>query len=359
MQKLSKSPIIYFIVYFFLCPFISPISWFAPEAFADGSELYNSRSGETTIIDGKSAKIEMIGEAPYDKARKTFIISGGNNIIGLQQKDQYLTNNMSITVVTNEIPEAIKKLLVTGLDGTTSYSITAAQYMYTPKNLHATEYQKDDRPYAGWLFVRLQSSDRKENHLVISGFDVGVMGPASGADKLQILVHKLTGSTPPQGWANQISNQLGVNVFHIRAMNWRKEGKYIDNDLTAYGGLTLGNVNTHAQTGFIYRVGYNIPNDMAAMYISPGEMAGSLRRSNFSFYIFTGAETRLIAYDAFLDRGTVQKEIFGLALKGGLAVRYKEVEVGYMSTYTRKQFKTQPEAYTGFSGYFVRLNHAF
>ncbi len=296
----------------------------------------------------------------YSKHEPFVMVNLGNDIIGIQgtQSDRYLSNNINVAVVTENVPEFLKKLM--SQSPQTSYMLVASQYLYTPENLDSKEIVKNDRPYAGWLFTRIQSTDRKQNYLIISGIEVGVVGPASGASQIQKLVHQLTGSSEPSGWKNQLNNELGVNVYHMRALSFRRDSKYIDHELVAHAGASIGNVNTHMQTGLLYRIGYNIPDDMGAAFITADEMAQTGTGDNsligpaptsdrMTVYFFMGADTRLVARDIFLDGNTfssshsVEKENSIWGLKYGIVIGRKNFEVGFANVITSDRFNGQRE----------------
>ncbi len=291
--------------------------------------------------------MEVSGHEPYKSDRPTILITLGNDILGLQHQDENLTSNLKVAVVMEDAPQFIKDLLKPGPDGKTTYSITAAQYIYTPDKIDVATVVPNDRPYAGYLFVRLQSNNRKDNILVITGIELGIIGPASGAEALQEWFHDQTGSRPPEGWGHQLNDELGVNVFHMRAMNKKINGKYAEQELIGNAGWTLGNVNTSVQTGVMYRIGHNIPDDMGAMFYSPGEIADHPRRNKISFYAFAAAQLQLVARDIFLDGNTfsdshsVDKNNFVNGVKVGFVVGYKGFSFGYVNTNLSERFKGQ------------------
>ncbi len=83
----------------------------------------------------------------------------------------------------------------------------------------------DDRPYAGWLFFNTgiahlyedQGNKERINGLLLS---IGIVGPCSFAEQTQKAVHRAIGSEIPQGWDNQLNNELGINVSYLR--KWRQ-----------------------------------------------------------------------------------------------------------------------------------------
>src|SRR5262249_44883781 len=136
----------------------------------------------------------------------------------------------------------------------------------------------------------------------------GVVGPASGARELQKFFHRATSSRDPQGWDHQLRNELGVNVNYQHT--WRAanlaSGNGLAVDFSPQLGGALGNVETYANAGFKLRFGRHLPNDYGPPRIDPG-LPGSgyfVPSSDFRWYLFAGAEGRLVARNIFLDGNT-------------------------------------------------------
>ena len=70
---------------------------------------------------------------------------------------------------------------------------------------------------------------------------LGVVGPASLAEKTQTAIHKFMGSPVAQGWDHQLENELTLMVSYERQWNSRirtaDEGWRID--VTPHWGCTL------------------------------------------------------------------------------------------------------------------------
>jgi hypothetical protein len=73
-------------------------------------------------------------------------------------------------------------------------------------------------------------------------FTLGLVGPASMADKTQKYVHELVGSGVPMGWGTQLGNELGVVATYQHS--WRAAATTpllgFEMDLTPYVGGALG-----------------------------------------------------------------------------------------------------------------------
>ena len=85
---------------------------------------------------------------------------------------------------------------------------------YTPGNFRNNSNPTSfDRPFAGWHYLGYGRRINSENQSIYIGGNIGVLGPASGAGRLQNWFHKRIGDEYVSGWSNQVNNQLGVNLL--------------------------------------------------------------------------------------------------------------------------------------------------
>ena len=187
-------------------------------------------------------------------------------------------------------------------------SLSVAQRMFTPSNLETTEPILDDIPYSGHLVLGLSASAQDAERLDAWGFQIGILGPAALAEESQELVHALTGSTEPQGWDNQLHNELLINLAYEHRWRWlsAKRGLWgMDSYLNT--GAMLGNLITQAHAGLTVRFGRNIPDDFAMAAPFMGEQAIGSRSfsphfdQSFSTYVFMSVDWAAIAHAAFWD----------------------------------------------------------
>ena len=106
-----------------------------------------------------------------------------------------------------------------GMPQATLASFTVGQVMVTPKDLELSPPDPHDAPYLGGLLVRSANVYVHDDIADMFALSVGVVGPGSGAAETQRFVHRLTGSTAPQGWHSQVPNKLLLGVEGYRA--WR------------------------------------------------------------------------------------------------------------------------------------------
>ena len=228
--------------------------------------------------------------------------------------------------------------------------------MYTPKNVYTSALIKDDRPYAGWLnfeYALHQSSAQELNSLILQ---VGVVGEISGAEQTQKLIHKLIGNDEPQGWGNQLNNELGINLTYQH--KWRyvtKNYNGFEGNFVPFVEANLGNINTSAGGGILMRFGKSPIQDFGSSSIDMGGENGIPIRTNclcpqyepWSFTLNFSLAANAVARDIFLDGNTfskshsVDKENFLLYGSYGFSARYEHYALDYIVTMTTKHFKEE------------------
>jgi len=235
-----------------------------------------------------------------------------------------------------------------------SFGIT--QQVFTPKNVTTKELVVNDRPYAGWLnfeFGLHQSSTLELNSFV---FRIGVVGSASQAEATQKLVHKLIGNDEPQGWNNQLNNELGLNL------TFQHKWRYITQNYDGFEGnfvpfveANLGNIDTSAKGGILMRFGKSPIQDFGSSSIDMGGENGIPIRTNclcpqyepWSFTLNISLAANAVTRDIFLDGNTflkshsVEKENLILYGSYGFSARYEHYALDYIITRTTAHFKEE------------------
>ncbi len=200
------------------------------------------------------------------------------------------------------------------------YSVALGQAMFTPEDINRTDLITDDRPYAGWSFASLGLvlGPREEQKAGSTAFDrmesiqltLGVVGPASGADRTQKFVHSVIGAQKPRGWRNQLRNEPGFILEYEQ--KWRTEAwnllpgsNLLQVDLMPSTGVALGNVHTYGSVAATFRIGNRLANDFGPPRIRPS-IAGSEYYEpepgeSLGAYLFFSIGGRAVARNIFLD----------------------------------------------------------
>ena len=119
-------------------------------------------------------------------------------------------------------PRGLNRLMPRLKNSNTVYGWSLMQMIYTPINLSKSELQSQDYMYSGALFVNhsLYSYNAEKRQGLQTEFIAGVRGPRSFAQQTQSAVHKVIHDVIPQGWNDQLDDQvlLNVNVTYERQL---------------------------------------------------------------------------------------------------------------------------------------------
>ncbi|WP_223670903.1 lipid A deacylase LpxR family protein [Kangiella shandongensis] len=185
-------------------------------------------------------------------------------------------------------------------------SYAVFQMMQTPEDIQTTELIDDDLPYAGMLGWKgtLYAWDNEvaDQFYVIAG----MVGPASLAESTQKLVHQLTGSKRPQGWDNQLHNELVFNVAAQRS--WRVDmtnSNGFGSDFLTFASGSAGTFSSEVAASAMLRFGSGLEETFPAVSILPGRDINPLAGSTDShFYTFIAAQASYVFNDIFVDGNT-------------------------------------------------------
>ena len=255
-----------------------------------------------------------------------------------------------------------------------NFGFAFGQNIYTPQDTDPFVPDPTDRPYAGWSYLEFTFLSKTERIADTVSFQLGLVGRHSYAQDAQRVVHEWINDSRPNGWEHQLHDEVGLNIILER--KWRLFGRSIGDtlgiDLVPHAGLSLGNVQTYANTGGTVRLGFNLPSDFGVQLIRGGGGANSpiddrdprvaLDRS-WSFFIFGAADGRAVARDIFLDGNTfrdspsVDKRPFVADLSYGLGLIAGRWQLTFTQVYRTREFETQPHKYNEFGS--VTLSFAF
>ncbi|MEO1654900.1 MAG: lipid A deacylase LpxR family protein [Bacteroidota bacterium] len=131
--------------------------------------------------------------------------------------DRFYTNGLQLDVFTpifSKIPSRFL-LIKLGASSQHMYGLSIGQEIYTPTDLTTDSILRGDRPYAGWFHFshRLISNDPLRQQRLSTQIQVGFMGRWSLASELQRGIHRLFKNSLPQGWRNQIANDIGLSYY--------------------------------------------------------------------------------------------------------------------------------------------------
>lgn len=270
--------------------------------------------------------------------------------------DKYYTNGVQLLLTTKTFNIVSNSILYNIFDKSYyNYSFGLAQKMFTPENINTTELIANDRPYAGYLYLFLNTNIYHNNQLDSIGLSIGCTGKCSLAENIQTKIHDMIGSPVPEGWDNQLSNQLLFMISYLKMININKTLDYTyDWQLTPKFHINLGTPYTNSSIHLEFRYGYNLEKDYIQNRLNSNQL-GIIRNSynknmnDISYYIFLEAIANINLYDTFLDNTynngryehNIKKEIFNYEINGGLSFRYSNYYIKYSTIFISKQFKEQ------------------
>ena len=225
------------------------------------------------------------------------------------------------------------------------YNISLGQNLYTPEAYTSPEAIPDDRPFAGWLYGELSVTTHApgiEEHLAVN---LGIVGPAAQGRRTQELVHEISGDLKPLGWSHQLENEPALLLRYRRSwFTTMIEARPVNMDLVTRAGLTAGNVITEAGIGAVIRLGSALYERDMPQRLQPGLSGNNLRfearPDRFDWFVFAGAQGRVVAHNIFLDGNTfedslsVDSKTLGWDTSAGISLTFGQLPYPVMLSFT-------------------------
>jgi len=282
----------------------------------------------------------------------------------LSQSDSQYTGGTKIDLLYKiENPnDSLYSLLF--VDDSKSYSFVSfaiGSQLYTPQDLSKKEPIYDDWSYAAWTYIEAGIHKSTADSLSSLVVKLGMVGPSAQGEAIQKSIHKWTGSEIPEGWQNQLYDEVGLNLGYM----YKRRYAYDFDDgyslaLIPALSVDLGNIYTAASAGAFMRFGYKIPKDFGATTISVGaesdipayeEHKKKYKGWSYSFNIALRACA--VAKDIFVEGNTFktsivthERENFVAYYGGGFSVRYDSFIVDFMQIHNTPRAKDLHESQT-------------
>lgn len=222
--------------------------------------------------------------------------------------------------------------------------ITLGQKIFTPRRV-ASQPVPGERPYAGWLYVRLVEEASEHGFAHRIGVTAGVTGEPSLGRAAQALAHNITGFEQRIGWEDQLSFEPAfmVSYEYRHLLASRSIGDTPVLTVFPNVGINLGTVRTTAFGGATMRVGWNVAHPW-------GSSSG--QRATFSMYATGAIAGELVARDLFLDGNTfsesvsVDRRVAVGSYRLGVAVRFWSLLLSYDATTRGRIYADEPNGHT-------------
>lgn len=169
---------------------------------------------------------------------------------------------------------------------------TVGQAMVTPKDISKSVPDPNDAPYAGLLFFRSGFVTLSGNRADSLSVTLGMVGPSSGADESQRLIHKMTGSTKPQGWDYQIKDEPVGQVERARVWRWGPAPTEEPHaDLLMLGNVSIGNLESAVGGALIARYGTRLERSFGTANQLTGRISNPMAiDGGWNVYLGVGAD---------------------------------------------------------------------
>ncbi|MES3035572.1 MAG: lipid A deacylase LpxR family protein [Gemmatimonadota bacterium] len=253
--------------------------------------------------------------------------------------DRYFTQGILLEVTSPKLGRLPLMRVLLAPRGTLSrHSVVLEDDGYTASDLKAPQILAGDHPYAGTKQVRIQAiaTDTLRRQRVSSSLNLGIIGPAAGGREIQTFIHRRTGNTIPQGWGNQIHNDLILNY---------EAG--VERELYRVGRTLLISGSGIARVGT-----YNIavgggPTVMLGRVDEPFSAGATPQRA---LYLYAKPQVQVVGYDATLQGGMFNRSspyVIGASdlhrlvyrQQVGLVYRSRALYVAYNQSYATPEFR--------------------
>ncbi len=293
----------------------------------------------------------------WDDATISFVWE--NDIYG--GSDDNYTNGVQFSIMSplgRDLPltRRLRRILPDYLDNARQYrtGFGFGQTMFTPEDISLPVPNPADRPYAGYLYANFTLVAEQDDRTIDTAqLQVGIVGPASGAEWVQTNWHRLLDAQDPKGWPHQLNNELGVvlrleRALHTRPHNWGP--LEVEADFN-FGGA-LGNVETSASVGAGVRIGERFTGDYGPPRIRPALGGATFfdDSEGVGWYVFAGVNVRGVARNLFLDGNTFassasvdDRHLFVGDFQSGVAVTAGRVRLSFTYVYRTEEFSFQEE----------------
>ena len=215
------------------------------------------------------------------------------------------------------------------------------QFIYTPEYIDIKEPQLNDRPWAGSAAYEFSTYELKDNFFKFSGLQLGVIGPWAMAEQSQKIAHKLTNSTTPLGWDNQLSNRAligtywGVGYYYVNSDFFQ-----INQSISYYFGYHLAT----AGSSVVFRYGRNLKEQHSFVSMEPftrNITPLDLNKNKFRWNIYAGTEYRYVFYNELItgNENTISLENSVYDVFVGVSLSKSKWSLNYQYILRGREFK--------------------
>ena len=296
-----------------------------------------------------------------EKLSKEFRFKTDNDLYASKEKDRYYTSGIFLTYsyLSKNKNEKFAK---------TIFEWEIGQQMYSPFNAMVPDISLHDRPFAGYLYGSFgMHRVYKNNQILKTTLQVGVIGPAAFGKELQDFIHALYGYKKAVGWEHQIKNGLGININVTYSQFLAKDASN-HFDITWINSAKAGTIFTNISSGFFARIGIvPLQKMMNSIAFDTSLNNGSTDyKREREVFLYAKTTFNYTFYDATLEGSflsadsevTNQLTRYHFGLELGIRFTLKRFNLGYAYLYTGQKSKNLRFPNGNYYGS-IQLNYLF
>jgi hypothetical protein len=254
--------------------------------------------------------------------------------------DRYYTQGYQLELVIPWLRKnPVNHLLLRLNNSEQKYGLLFENLGYIPTSIKEAGIQYGDRPYAATMALKsfIVSTDTLHKSRLSSSLVVGMTGPVALGNEIQTGIHRWIGDEIPQGWHNQIRNDvvLDYELAYEKQLYRFHTIATVNLDTKAH----LGTFNTFASAGI-----------NAALGILNSPFSSIKNKKKFTAYVFTQPRIKVIGYDASLQGGLFTKSPYTISSSGterfviennyGIIIQFRTLYFEYFRNDITEEFKT-------------------
>lgn len=231
----------------------------------------------------------------------SIFISNDNDFFNISTKgtDYYYTNGITIGFI-NKIKRknCFDRLMLSPKNSVfTIRKIFIDHKAQTPENITNTAIQWGDYPYAALLTLNYSNFSFFDSYSLASQLTIGVIGPIAGGQEIQTFLHKkVFNSDLPQGWNNQLSNDIAIN-YKISGTKLLFETNNIET--TLHSELNLGTLYNNIMISSSFRIG------RFSSYYAPSAWLFDKCNSRTQLFINISPFIKIVQGNSLLEGGPI------------------------------------------------------
>jgi len=235
---------------------------------------------------------------------------------------------------------------------TVVHGFRLGQQIYNPRWIKSVVPQEQNRPYAGYLFAEYTTTHlTKTDRVFANTFQVGIVGPGSGAEGFQKWLHRTFGFGDLKGWHYQIQNTVALQYERLYSRPTLSALTTDQLDFHWYGKAVGGTVSDGLSGGMLARLRLSAKGES----LKATNFYNALATGHKAFYLYALPKINWQWYDATIQGSlfdtksevTYRIRPFRFTAEVGMRYKYERFNFSYSATYSTTEIEN-----SNASGYF-------